>query len=1040
MQLKSLIEKLHLSDKRGVIFKKANFAWKNVDFFSVEHKNKLQKINPDAVYHFNKQPFILFFDLKTNPKNTNTFFKQVWNWDTVPVIFVINPDAGLSVYNAFHYQKNIGLEKLEFKTEDEIYNQFSFWELQSGGTLNYLIKKKYLKKEKRINKVLNENISKARKHLAIDIKKPLSVEFTNLLILRLIFIRYLIDRKVKINKKYVSGKNITEIKESFYKLIKNKDNLISFFEYLKERFNGSLFETANDESFNKEHLTFLSDFFSANLEIKQQVIKGEGFDIFDFSIIPVETISGIYESVIDTKKRKILSAVYTPLFLVDYILGKTVDKHLTNSSNLDCRILDASCGSGIFLTQTYRHLVENEIAKKGNISDNRLIEIAKKNLFGIDKDINALHVAAFSIYISILDFKEPAELDDKKFNLPDLIGENLLHNDFFNEEKSDTEIKKAKELKYYSYNLKFKSIKFDFILGNPPWGRKNDKTEDWFHLNYKQNYKLPLSNDEISQSFLFRSKDFQTNECALIVSSKAFYNKSKKDDEKDFKKVFFQNFLVHEIFDLSAARRMVFDGAISPAVVVFYKKSDSESIKQNVINHISVKANRFLKELKTIVIEEPDKKEISQKHFIDYSWMMKLALYGNTYDYNLLKNLLESKTLKTYFNNTDNIFYGDGIKKYIKTQKKEILHKAKEIEEKNISVLEFYEITQYYTKKKEKKITKNEIFEIKLWRNLSLFENCRILLKARPKNESDIFISFCDYNSLYREKVLGIASSNTNLLYEMYGSMLSGFYTYFQFLTSSSWGVFFPEILQDEYLSFPYKETEKKKELISTVEKFIELFKNHYKKELLPGNAPTYENSEQFRQLFDKINATVNETYNINSVEKDMIDYVLDVSRYQFQEGKLHMILRPLNRTTDIKYLKKYAKIFFNHFSESYDGTYGEYFKTEVFHLNYFVAMKFIITNEKPSEDEQISFSYNNDEKSLFKILADNFSLKNINEHDLTNKIFIQKNIKGFEPDFFYIIKPNEYKSWHRAMAHYDIAWFDNEMIKAEIEEITDNE
>ena len=1052
MQLNELLEILELSENRGVIFQNENSNWKDVSFFSSEHRNKLEKISPDAVYHFNNQPFLLFFDYQLENKNResqNKIFKKVWNWDVVPVIFVIDSSGNFAIYNAFYYQEKLDKlqeikpNKKKEETKNDLLKQFSFWNLQSGGTLTWLEKNIFKKNKKRSNKVLNEKIKTAREHLMFKITPSLNPDFTSLLVLRLIFVRYLIDRNVKINKKYISGTSNFDKKTSFYNTIKHKKQLIAFFEYLKKRFNGSLFDTANDPTIAQIHLNYLSTFFATSADNRQNTFQGEGFDIFDFSIIPVETISGIYEGVIDEKKRKILSAVYTPQFLVDYILNKTVKKHLNPAPKddkktrqvFDCKVLDPSCGSGIFLTQTYRRLVENEIQKTGKTpSDKRLIEIATKNLYGIDRDINALHVTAFSIYISILDFKQPADLDNKKFILPNLIGKNLFHNDFFNEEKSEDEIEKAKKLNYHSFNETLSKQKLDFILGNPPWGRKNNKTDDFFHLKYKKNYNLPVTNDEISQSFLFRSKDFHKGECALIVSSKAFYNRSKNKAKDDFKKTFFSNFLVSEFFDLSAARRMVFDDAISPAIVVFYKHSDKKEIDKNVINYNSVKPNRFLKELKTIVIEEQDQKQIQQQHFIDYPWMMKLALYGNTHDFHLLKSLQGNDTLKMFLdNNSDTVFYGDGIKKYIAKQKKKTLEITTKIKRVNFPVFELDEITPYYSRLKTNIISESQIKEIKLWRNINLFKYPKILLKARPLNETDIYLSFYDKKALYREKVLGISSQNKKVLYEIYGNLISKLFAYFQYLTSSAWGVSLPEILQNEALAFPYKECENKEELAKLAKNFIDLFRSHHEKKLLKGDIPTSKNSEKFKILLDKINKIVNETYYINSVQEDMIDYVLDVSRYQFQEGKLEKFLRKPTKQE----LEKYAQIFYDNFADTYNGEFEgitEYFKVEIFDLGYFTAMKFIITEKEPSENEKVNSIRSGTERDLFKILAENFSLTEINEHSLANDIFIQKNVKGFEADYFYIIKPNEYKSWHKAMAHYDVAWFDNEILKAESE------
>ena len=47
--------------------------------------------------------------------------------------------------------------------------------------------------------------------------------------------------------------------------------------------------------------------------------------------------------------------------------------------------------------------------------------------------------------------------------------------------------------------------------------------------------------------------------------------------------------------------------------------------------------------------------------------------------------------------------------------------------------------------------------------------------------------------------------------------------------------------------------------------------------------------------------------------------------------------------------------------------------------------------------------------------------------------------IKDFEKDSFYIIKPNEYKCWHRAMAWYDVAEFKEMIEKEELDYMKSN-
>ena len=57
------------------------------------------------------------------------------------------------------------------------------------------------------------------------------------------------------------------------------------------------------------------------------------------------------------------------------------------------------------------------------------------------------------------------------------------------------------------------------------------------------------------------------------------------------------------------------------------------------------------------------------------------------------------------------------------------------------------------------------------------------------------------------------------------------------------------------------------------------------------------------------------------------------------------------------------------------------------------------------------------DKKLLQRIL--NFNFENSSDN-----LYLQKDIKGFEENFFYVAKPNQYKSWHPALAYLDLGEF----------------
>ncbi|MEL6943297.1 MAG: hypothetical protein AAFO82_11565, partial [Bacteroidota bacterium] len=314
-QLSQLLEKLNLSEERGIILLSKVDTWYNTDFFSFEVRERLNKIQPDAVYYFNNQPFMLFFDKSDSPlkeqKEDKQIFEEVWSWDFIPVVFILYPD-GDKIYNAFNYQKQIGgISALEEIKVSNKYDYFSFWNLQSGFTWKWLEENFYTKNGKsvlnkqRVSQKLFENIKYARKEIEQKFPYP---SFINLLLLRLIFIRYLIDREVEIDEKFIRGNSVSETRACFNDLIGKKQKLLQFFGYLKLRFNGNLFDSENDPDIPDHVLQFLKAFFSDDFAENSNQASLFYFDVYDFSIIPIEVISGIYESVIDPKKREEESA------------------------------------------------------------------------------------------------------------------------------------------------------------------------------------------------------------------------------------------------------------------------------------------------------------------------------------------------------------------------------------------------------------------------------------------------------------------------------------------------------------------------------------------------------------------------------------------------------------------------------------------------------------------------------------------------------------------------------------------------------------
>lgn len=1064
--LKNILNQLDLIENKAVFFRNKEDG--NVfDGFSSDIHKKLEDIKPDAFFVFNKQPLLLFFDLTSvnDVEKENEIHKKVWSFDTSPIIFVIK-DIEVKVYNALNFEKHTGLEEIKLSKEERN-KRFSFWNLQSGEALEWFYKehKKTILK-KRVNQQLFENI----KQTIILLKDVYDLEesLAKILVLRLIFIRYLIDRKIKIDTNFIKGneENVIVRRKSLSELIANPKQLVTFFNYLNKRFNGVLFKDSNIELTFKQ-AEIVSKLFNpdgVNIDDKINLFSDFDFqyDVFDFGIIPVELISGIYETLLDDETKNATSAVYTPPFLVDYILTETVDNFFDeNKSISECKIFDPAMGSGIFLVQGLRRMIDRE--KELNPNDNnqtfgnKIREIAERNLFGIDINEEAINVACFSIYVALLDYQKPGNIDQYIF--PNLKDTNFFETNFFIRKirENDSESKKL-EINTYSKNLDLiKSKNLDFIIGNPPWKRdKSDYHIGW--LNENSIYlKKKKGEKEIALSYLMRANDFMGKQtvCSLIVTSTIFYNVS--ETTRYVKNSFFQNYSIQSILDLSPVRKLVFDGEkrvprknrsknlvldkdgnvlymnqkiISPALNIQYKKFDKKYSENNPIHFKSVKQNKFFNKFsKALVVEKFDYKEILQKYFVENQWMFKVALYGNTLDYLFLKKLEKSKNKISDF--TGSLFTkGQGVIKSSSTTETKPKYFPDYI---GYRIVQNKHINKVYTHISNHKIlTENDVYFIR-GRKINLFNGKKIIIKEQVKDETSILVSFIDTDCIYVNGVSALNFENQDVSKVFFALFNSKLITYYLFSISCAWGLATrPAIrLNDEYLSFPYIEPSEnqKKKLISLVEKLLKPYKEFYKE--YPNSI--YQGKPK-QEVLDEINSIVEEIYEIKSYEKDLIDYVLKVSRYQFQKSKQHLVseFNNTNHRNKKNVLESYANVYIQEFEKIYDD---EFIQVEIYALNYFIAMNFTFLHEKPAK--RIVFCDKKDEKQVLNFLANSLSISQItNAKDSEHNLFIQKDIKGFEKNSFYVIKPNEYKCWHRAMAWYDVAEFREAIQKAELERL----
>jgi len=395
--------------------------------------------------------------------------RLVWNQDVVPFVLVHSP-TGFRLYSGFRFQprKKEGLAQgvlrqlTAFNKLADIAESFHSDAIDNGS-----IWRKWggeVTTETRVDWKLLDNL----KSLDIWLQKKggLKRDISHALIGKYVYLHYLKDRNIlsrdrlaewKLDESAIFGQNAT------------KAGLRAVIERLDEWLNGSVFplNLTGRQSPSDDLIRTVAGIFHGDEIVGNDLQLHLDFAMYDFSYIPIETLSVIYEQFLhapleDGKKTKgeEAAAYYTPIPVVNFMLSE-MDEKLPLKRGM--KVLDPACGSGAFLVQSYRRLIEREFPdNKKKPTPHQLKALLEDHIFGIDSDPDACRVTELSLILTLLDYVDPPDLlptvGDKRgspFKLPTLSAINIRHANFFS-----TQI-----------DSKTGSVpgQFDWIVGNPPW-------------------------------------------------------------------------------------------------------------------------------------------------------------------------------------------------------------------------------------------------------------------------------------------------------------------------------------------------------------------------------------------------------------------------------------------------------------------------------------------------------------------------------------------------------------------------------------------
>ncbi|MDO8872232.1 MAG: Eco57I restriction-modification methylase domain-containing protein [Methanoregula sp.] len=189
-----------------------------------------------------------------------------------------------------------------------------------------------------------------------------------LIIDRLIFLRICEDRGIE---KYETLRAVSD-GEAVY------SHLCDLFRLADDKYNSGLFHFAEEAGRDE-----MPDTLTPSLVIDDAVLKNIIHRLYypespyEFSVIPAEILGQVYEQFLGKvirltaahradvedkpEVRKAGGVFYTPAYIVDYIVTKTVGEQVKGKTPRDVAkltVLDPACGSGSFLLGAYRFLLD----------------------------------------------------------------------------------------------------------------------------------------------------------------------------------------------------------------------------------------------------------------------------------------------------------------------------------------------------------------------------------------------------------------------------------------------------------------------------------------------------------------------------------------------------------------------------------------------------------------------------------------------------------------------------------------------------------
>lgn len=388
-----------------------------------------------------------------------------------------NANAQLRRYHYTEYEKKFE-ELKRFLGREAVYSGCfeEEWKNIEVKLQKSSVDKLFLKQINEWRLMLGRELLKSVPNIDIDELGDIVQSYIN----KILFLRVCEDRNIEFYQQLLSIANHH-----------NHQELIEKFKSADSQYNSGLFKQKLSDK-------IIGDVSSSFWIIIRQLYFPES--PYSFAVMSSDILGRIYEiflsqqlaisqgelTITDKPENKDRDIVTTPNFIISEILRQTIKEGvagMNDSRLLDLKCADIACGSGAFLLELYQLLCDTLVDFYLANDRNKLIQtnndiyrlnfatkrkVLTNCIYGVDKDFNAVEACKFGLLLKLVEDEDEETLSKFHPILPNL-DENISYGNSLLS-PADVPEESIEEVNPFDFG----EMRFDYIVGNPPYMKTED--------------------------------------------------------------------------------------------------------------------------------------------------------------------------------------------------------------------------------------------------------------------------------------------------------------------------------------------------------------------------------------------------------------------------------------------------------------------------------------------------------------------------------------------------------------------------------------